>query len=94
MPEISAAFHEIFLILAVRDLTHPLDQQPVTIVLDEAVPIGSPDALDDVPSRAAENSFQFLNDLAIAAHRPVEPLQVAVHHEDEIVQPFPRSQCD
>ena len=74
VPEVSAALHEVFLILAVGDLAHPLDQQSVTIILDKAVPVGSPDALDYVPSRAAENGFEFLDDLAVAAHRAIEPL--------------------
>jgi hypothetical protein len=37
--------------------------------------------LDDVPARAAEDGFQFLNDFSVAAHRAVEPLQVAVDDE-------------
>ena len=36
-------------------------------------------------------AFQFLDDLAVAAHRAVEPLQVAVDDEDQIVEPFPRA---
>ena len=47
--------------------------------------------LDDVPAGAAENAFQFLNDAAVAAHRPVQPLQVAVDDEDQIVELFARS---
>src|SRR3954469_16315055 len=82
MPEISAALHKVFLVLPIRDLAHPLDQQSITIILDKAVPISSPDALDNVPTRAAKNGFEFLNDLSIAAHRPVEPLQVAVHDKN------------
>ena len=49
---------------------------------------------DDVPARAAENGFQFLNDFSVAAHRTVEPLQVAVHDEDQVVELFARGQRD
>lgn len=34
----------------------------------------------------AELGLQLLDDLAVAAHRAVEPLEVAVHHEGEVVQ--------
>ena len=86
LPEVGAALDEIFLILTVADLAHALDQQAIAIVADQAVPVAAPDHLDDIPSGAAENGFQFLNDLAIAAYRAVQPLQVAVHHEDQIVE--------
>ncbi len=94
LPEVSAALDEIFLVLAVADLAHALDQQAVAIVLDEAVPIAAPDDFDDIPAGAAEDGFQFLNDLAVAAHRAVETLQVAVDDEDQIVETLARSQRD
>src|SRR4029077_13776832 len=54
--------------------------------LDERVPVAPPDDLDDVPAGAAEGGLQLLNDLAVAAHRAVEPLQVAVDDEDQVVE--------
>ena len=33
-----------------------------------------------------KSRLQFLHDLAVAAHRPVEPLQVAVDDEDQVVE--------
>ena len=39
-----------------------------------------------VPAGAAEGGLQFLDDLAVAAHRAVEPLQVAVDDEDQVVE--------
>ena len=47
---------------------------------------------DHVPAGAAEGRFQFLNDAAVAAHRAVQALQIAVDHEDQIVQLLARSQ--
>src|SRR5437762_4914415 len=82
LPEISAAFHEEFLILTVGDFAQPPNQQTVAIILDQAVPITAPDHLDHIPARAAENSFQFLDDLAVAANRPIQPLQVAIDYPD------------
>ena len=92
--EVGAALDKIFLILAVGDLAHALDQNSIAIVGDEVVPVAAPDHLDHIPACAAEDGFQFLNDLAVAAHRPVQPLQVAVHHENQVVQPFAGSQGD
>ena len=50
--------------------------------------------LDDVPPRAAEHRFELLDDLAVAANRTVEPLQVAVDDEDEVVDLLARRQRD
>ena len=38
--------------------------------------------------------FEFLDDLAVAAHRTVEALQVAVDDEDQVVELFARRQRD
>ena len=46
----------------------------------------APDDLDDVPAGAAEHAFELLDDLAVAAHRAVEALQVAVDDEDQVVE--------
>ena len=94
LAEVGAALDEVFLVLAIADLAHPADQQAVAIVLNEAVPVAAPDDLDDIPAGAAENGFQFLNDFAVAAHRAIETLQVAVDDEDQVVEPFARGQRD
>src|SRR2546423_12033906 len=86
LAEVSAAFHEIFLILAVADFAQAPDQQAIAIVLDQRVPVGAPDYLDDVPARSPENGFQFLHDLSIAAHRSIEPLQIAIDHKNQVVE--------
>ncbi len=38
--------------------------------------------------------FQLLDDLAVAAHRTIEALQVAVDHEDQVVELFAAGQRD
>ena len=45
--------------------------------------------LDHVPARAPEHGLEFLDDLAVATHRTVEALQVAVDHPDQVVQLLP-----
>ena len=39
-------------------------------------------------------AFELLNDLAVAADRAVEPLQVAVDDEDQVVELFARGERD
>ncbi len=79
---------------AVQSFFHALEQQAGGVALEEIVPIRAPDHLDDIPSGAAEGGFQLLNDLAVAAHRAVEALQVAVDHPDQVVEPLARSQSE
>src|SRR5205823_1267780 len=85
LPEVSATLDEKFLVLAVSDLAHPTHQQTIAIVLNQAVPIAAPNNLDHVPARTAEDRFEFLNNFAVATHRAVETLQVAVDDKDQIV---------
>src|ERR1700683_321507 len=94
LPEVSAAFDEIFLVLSVAHFTQALYQNSVAIVLDELIPVGAPDDFNDVPSGTTEDGFKFLNDLSIAANRAIETLQVAVDHEDEVVEFFARGKRD
>ena len=80
------------LVFAVHRLFHAFQQQAVLVLRQQRIPVAAPDHLDHVPAGAAEICLQLLDDLAVAAHRPVEPLQVAVDDEDEVVQPFARRQ--
>ncbi|KAF5054933.1 hypothetical protein DSECCO2_382990 [anaerobic digester metagenome] len=66
-----------------------LDENPLGILLQDGVPFGSPDDFDHIPSGSPEFSFQLLDDLSIAANRPIEALQIAVDYKDEVVQFLP-----
>ena len=78
--------------LAVDSLVQPLQQHRLLIAREERIPVRTPQHLDHVPTRAGEEAFQLLHDRAVAAHRAVEPLQVAVDDEDEIVEPLARGE--
>ena len=80
------------LVFTVDHLAHALDQQAVGVLLEQRIPLGAPDALDDVPAGAAEHGLQLLDDLSVPAHRAVEALQVAVDDEDEVVELLARRQ--
>ena len=72
--------------LAVHGGVHLLEQDAVLVLHEQFVPARTPDHLDDVPPGAAERGLELLDDLAVAAHRSVEALEIAVHHEDEVVE--------
>ena len=74
------------LVITVRRGVHQVHQCAVAVGVQQRVPLASPDHLDDVPARAAEERLQFLDDLAVAAHRAIQALQVAVDHEGQVVQ--------
>ena len=76
----------VLLILAVQRVHHLLLEQTVVVAGQQVVPLAGPDDLDHVPPGAAEHALQLLDDLAVAANRTVEPLEVAVHHERQVVE--------
>ena len=83
---VGAAVFLVGLVFAVHRFVHAAAQQAFGILLQQRVPEPAPDHFDHVPAGAAEQAFQLLDDLAVAAHRPVQALQVAVDHEDQIIQ--------
>ena len=74
------------LVVTVRDGVHQRDERALGVLLEQRVPLAAPDDLDDVPAGAVEVGLQLLDDLAVAADGPVEPLEVAVDDEGEVVQ--------
>ena len=94
LAQVRAVFDDVALVLAVDDLAHPLDEQALGVAREQLVPLGAPQHLDDVPAGAAEHGLELLDDLAVAAHRTVEPLQVAVDDEDQVVELLARGERD
>ncbi len=89
-----AAGDRVHLVVAVHGAFHALLQHAVRVDGEQRVPFAAPDDLDDVPAGAAEAALQLLDDFAVAAHRAVEPLQVAVDHQDQVVEPFAGGDVD
>ena len=73
---------------------HEIHERAITILCEQLIPLATPDDLEDVPAGTAEERFQLLDDLAVAAHRSVEALKVAVDDEDEVVEFFARGQTE
>ena len=76
------------LILAVDGGGEAAQQRMGLVAREQRVPIGAPQHLDDMPAGGAEHALQLLDDLPVAAHGAVEPLQVAVDDEAEVVELF------
>ena len=94
LPGVSARLDRVGLELPVRRGVHLVDQDPVGVLGQQRVPVPAPDHLDHVPARAAERRLELLDDLAVAADRPVEALQVAVDHEGQVVELLAGGQPD
>ncbi len=62
------------------------------VAREQAVPVAAPQQLDHIPARAAEQLLQFVDDAAVAAHRTVQALQVAVDHPHQVVQLLARGE--
>ena len=78
LPDVGAGLDGILLVIAVDGFFHALLGAGRLVGLDQRIPVGTPDHLNDVPAGAAENRFEFLDDLAVAAYRAIQALQVAV----------------
>ncbi len=86
LSDVGARLHRVLLELPVDRGVHLVEQYAVDVTSQQLVPLAAPDDLDDVPSGAPEQGLELLDDLAIAPHRPVQALQVAVDHPDEVVE--------
>ncbi len=94
LADVRPAGDRVLLELAVERVVHLLDEDAVDVTGQQLVPLPGPDDLDDVPAGAAERGFELLDDLAVAAHRAVEALQVAVHDEGQVVEALARSDVE
>ena len=88
------AFDDVLLVFAVDHFHHPALQGARVVGFDQIVPAAAPDHFDDVPAGAAEEAFELLNDLAVAADRPVEALQIAIDDPGQVVELLPGREGD
>src|SRR5690606_21808025 len=94
LADVGATASLVGLVLAVHGLVHALLQQTRLVLGQQGIPVAAPDHLDHVPAGTTEDAFQLLDDLAVAAHRPVETLQVAVDDEVQVAEAFARGEAD
>ena len=86
LTDVGTGLDRVPLELTVDGGVHLVEQHAVDVAQDQFVPLRPPDGLDHVPAGPAEDGLEFLDDLAVAAYRSVEALQVAVDDEDQIVE--------
>src|SRR5205823_2236724 len=82
------------LVLAVDALFHSLQQNAGLVFREKRVPARTPDDLDHVPAGAAKDAVELLDDLAVAAHGSVQPLQIAIDDEDQVVESLAAGERD
>ena len=78
--------------LAVHRVGKRTHQGSGDIAGKQTIPITAPHQLDDVPTSATEQALQLINDAAVATHRSVQALQIAVDHPHQVVELFTRGQ--
>ena len=86
LPYIGAVVGLVGLEVSIGCGVHQIHQGAVFVGVQQCIPLAAPHHLDDVPTGATEEGLQLLNNFAVAAHRPVEPLQVAVDDEGQVVE--------
>src|SRR5262245_39116213 len=94
LSQVRTVLDDVPLVLAVDDLPHALDQQPVVVARKQVIPVRAPEHLENVPAGAPEHRFELLDDLTVAPDRTIEPLQVAVDHENQVVELLARRERD
>jgi hypothetical protein len=80
------------LVLAVDHGREGARQGAGGIARKQRVPVAAPQHLDHVPAGTGEQRLELLHDLAVAAHRAVQALQVAVDDEHQVVHTLARGQ--
>ncbi len=92
LAHIGAVFGLVVLVFAVDGFVHAALHAAVFVSGEQWVPQAAPDDFVHVPVGAFEHAFQLLDDLAIAAYRAVQTLQVAVDDEHQVVEIFTTGQ--
>ena len=82
----------IHLELAVHGFVQALQQHAVLVAREQGIPVRAPQELHHVPAGARVQALQLLDHRAVAAHRAVQALQIAVDDDDQIVQSLARGQ--
>ena len=74
------------LVITIESGVHQVHKCAILVCFKQGISFATPDHLDDVPASALEEGLELLDDLAIAAHRAIQTLQVAVDYEGEVIQ--------
>ena len=89
LPDVGPRLGGVLLELTVDGGVHLVEKDAFDVLGQQVVPRPAPDDLDDVPSGAPEEGLELLDDLAVAPNGTVEPLEIAVDDEYQVVQVLP-----
>ena len=78
--------------LAVDGVGERADQRAGLVPREQPVPVAPPHQLDHVPAGTVEQLLELVDDPSVAAHRSVQPLQVAIDDPHQVVEALARSQ--
>ena len=85
LPHIGAVVGFKCLVVAVYGVHHQLAQVAFFVARQQGLPVAAPQQLDDVPACASELAFKLLDDFAVATHRAVQTLQIAIDDKNKVV---------
>ena len=85
LPHIGAVIGFKSLVVTVYCVHHQLAQVAFFVARQQGLPVAAPQQLDDVPACATELAFQLLDNFAVATHRAVQTLQIAVDDKNQVV---------
>ncbi len=88
LADVFAGAAGVFLVLAVGNFHHEFEEGAGFVGGKEGIPFAGPEDFNDIPAGSAEDAFEFLDDFAVAAHRTIETLEVAVDDPGEVVKFF------
>ena len=80
--------------IPIEGVHHDLAQGAALVAGEQRIPVRAPEAFDDVPTRAAELAFEFLDDFAVTPNRTVQALQIAVDDKNQVIEVLARGQAD
>ena len=82
------------LVVTVHGFHHDATQGTIFVAGNQGVPVAAPDQLQHIPARASKFTLQLLDDLAVATHRAIQALQIAVDDKNQVVELFTRGQTN
>ena len=94
LADVRAGLDRVALELAVDGGVHLVEQHAVDVARSSSSHFEPQITLITFQPGAAEHGLELLDDLAVAAHRAVEALQVAVDDEDQVVELLARRERD
>ena len=92
--DIPSIFGLVALIFAVQGLHHDALQDAILVARQQRVPVRTPDQFQNIPASTTEVPLKLLDDLAVAAHWPIQTLQIAVDDEHEVIEFLASRQTD